>query len=234
MSATNGGAAAPRFELLAFDPWGREQDNTIPVGQQTIVTVEMSCFVDEYEVTLILDHDAPDRWHIWERTEVWGAPDELKRLLTFRTGTWELETGTLEEIVAELLYARRDLLFPRRFLHPGLLDEGQWQALIERVEERHERECAAAKERARTIPSLLIRVAGELGLYPEPTGEDEHSWHASCPGGNHELMIGTHDESWGCGYHKRKGGIKELRAFVAACRSRKQGRRKRAEEPSNP
>jgi hypothetical protein len=45
-------------------------------------------------------------------------------------------------------------------------------------------------------------------------------WSALCPGTNHSLMISTNDNTFGCGYYKRRGGPEELRTFVSCLRVR--------------
>ena len=60
----------------------------------------------------------------------------------------------------------------------------------------------------------IILVARELELNPQPTGTGPDYWQATCPMTNHPLYINAAENEFGCGWCKRKGGIKELRAFV--------------------
>jgi hypothetical protein len=62
--------------------------------------------------------------------------------------------------------------------------------------------------KARKAETEIIKVARELGLFPKPTGEGPNSWYAACPGRNHVLFISGAANSFGCGWCKRKGAIK--------------------------
>jgi hypothetical protein len=68
--------------------------------------------------------------------------------------------------------------------------------------------------------SAIIASARELGLGPRPEGTSPTNWEASCPRTNHHLMISVKSQEFGCGYCGRKGGVAELRRFVAERRSR--------------
>ena len=83
-----------------------------------------------------------------------------------------------------------------------------------------EKELDENKQKAREAETEIIKVARELGLSPEPTGEGPSYWFARCPGkihgktGNHVFFINAATNSFGCGWCHRKGGVEELRAFV--------------------
>ena len=62
--------------------------------------------------------------------------------------------------------------------------------------------------------------AEALGLSPRPSGGNPWSWEARCPGTNHSLMLQAKSGEWGCGWCRRKGGVEELKEFVAVRRTR--------------
>lgn len=74
---------------------------------------------------------------------------------------------------------------------------------------------AATLEADRCHPSRIVAAARTAGLGPEPSAGHEGQWHARCPGTNHNLMLSTSTETFGCGYCRRKGGPQELVAFAA-------------------
>jgi hypothetical protein len=70
------------------------------------------------------------------------------------------------------------------------------------------------RQKARERETEIIKVARELGLSPYSTGTGPDYWQASCPRRNHRLYINAAENSFGCGWCKRKGAVEELRAFV--------------------
>ena len=61
----------------------------------------------------------------------------------------------------------------------------------------------------------LIKYVKEQGLHPTPTGNAIGSWLAKCPNAKHHfIMISTKNDQWGCGYCRKKGGIKELKNWI--------------------
>ena len=70
-------------------------------------------------------------------------------------------------------------------------------------------------EQAKTHQTLLIDFLRAQKLNPRPTGYNPNSWVAKCPcGGNHQIMVSTLHDEWGCGYCKRKGKIPELEKWL--------------------
>lgn len=121
-----------------------------------------------------------------------------------------------------LIRARHGFSAPAGFTAHGIVDEAAYESLVERIE----KDLEANRQKAREGETEIIRVARELDLYPQPTGEGPSHWSANCPGTNHRLLIGAESNSFGCGYCRRKGSVEELRAFVAE--------RRAADEPNGP
>jgi len=85
------------------------------------------------------------------------------------------------------------------------------------------RRAQAERERLRAIAAAdcdypILHAARELKLNPEPSGTSPGSWQARCPATQHYLMIQAHNGEFGCGYCGWRGGVHELRKFVASRR----------------
>lgn len=101
----------------------------------------------------------------------------------------------------------------------GYIGPEQFELLYHRMlldDARRRREHEEWSRQARENETEIIHVARELGLNPEPTGIGPVQWYARCPGSRgHSVMITTSNDEFGCGYCRVKGGVAELRAFVA-------------------
>jgi hypothetical protein len=111
----------------------------------------------------------------------------------------------------ELLFrARYGFYSPDGFVASGIVDKSAFDSLVGRIEH----ELKENRQEAREGETEIIKVARELGLSPQPTGHGSSHWAARCPEMNHQLFIDAAENSFGCGYCKRKGTVEELRAFV--------------------
>jgi len=73
----------------------------------------------------------------------------------------------------------------------------------------------AIMEQAKSYQTPLIDYLRAKKLNPRPTGCNPNSWVARCPcGGNHQIMVSTLYDEWGCGYCNRKGKIPELEKWL--------------------
>lgn len=63
-----------------------------------------------------------------------------------------------------------------------------------------EAECHRNVEQACHRRSAIIETAERLGLYPQPADHSPTAWFAICPTGNHNLMIGSDSNTFGCGW----------------------------------
>jgi hypothetical protein len=76
-------------------------------------------------------------------------------------------------------------------------------------------DCASrAKEIGRN--SSILRLARKLCLHPRPSGIDEFSWYADCPGCGGKLSISTQTKSFSCMTCVRSGNTHELASFHSA------------------
>jgi hypothetical protein len=134
----------------------------------------------------------------------------------------DFATGAAALVAAAM---RADVVWPfcSGSFRPGLLTEAQFKAAWQaKLDEKAILEALAAADC--NYPILI--TARELGLYPEPSGNGPHSWRARCPGTNHMIMVQAKNGEFGCGWCKKRGGVAELRAFVAERRPPPKGRRK--------
>ncbi|GAA4270442.1 hypothetical protein [Hyunsoonleella aestuarii] len=70
-------------------------------------------------------------------------------------------------------------------------------------------------EQAKAYQTPLIDYLRDRKLNPRPTGYNPNSWVAKCPcGGNHQIMVSTLHDEWGCGYCNREGKILELEKWL--------------------
>ena len=109
----------------------------------------------------------------------------------------------------------------RGFIKHGMLVGVDYHRTLDGIEKRRDLFAEAARRQAENTPSALVEAAEELDLCPVPSGTSGHSWYGNCPGTNHRLMISAGSEEFGCGYCRVKGGVEELRAFVAKRREKR-------------
>jgi hypothetical protein len=122
------------------------------------------------------------------------------------------------ELFDLLMRARVGHGWPTGLRSAGLITQDGFDAVRLRIQAEREVSGRAA-EAWREAP--IVRAAEELRLGPRPSGGKSTSWEANCPGTNHSLMVHAGTGEWGCGYCCRKGGVEELRKFVAGRRKRK-------------
>jgi hypothetical protein len=120
-------------------------------------------------------------------------------------------------LLDRLFRARVGFYWPTGFVAAGIVNEQAFNTLVERIE----LELEDNSEKARQRETEIIKVARELGPHPQPTGTGPDYWQAWCPGTNHPLYINAAENSFGCGWCKRKGRTEELRTFIKERRVRR-------------
>ncbi len=111
-----------------------------------------------------------------------------------------------EHIEAYLLYQGYPI-----FQKSDVFTEQEFNAIIKSMsdEKRAIIELAKAKE------TPIIQYLKAQNIPCEPSGNNPNSWVANCPcGGQHFIMIVTTEDTWGCGYCKRKGKLPELKKWI--------------------
>ena len=96
----------------------------------------------------------------------------------------------------------------------------QIRLLVKRIE-MHETKVAVVKENNAKLAAQneteIVRVAHELGLEPVPSGDGPTAWAARCSrqGKRYVMWLSAKSDQFGCPYCSVKGGVDELRAFIA-------------------
>lgn len=108
--------------------------------------------------------------------------------------------------------------FPR-FESSKMFTEQEFNSIIQTMKD----EKLAIIEQAKANETPLIVYLKEKKLNPRPTGNNPKSWSAKCPNSeNHQIMIVTDKDEWGCGYCKRKGHLTELISWLQEIKNIKQ------------
>ena len=113
---------------------------------------------------------------------------------------------------------------PTRFVAAGLIGQEEYDdvvAALEREYSQRRAQAEAARSAAKTDDGqgAIVEVAGDLGLYPDPSLQYPHLWTATCPGTGHQLKLDSAKGLFYCGYCRRGGGPDELRAFASERRA---------------
>jgi len=218
-------------DVIFADPWLKKSEKTTSLPND-------ARFACSYELNLVVERF--DEAAFFRRTEttdeLWigagGIADGTSSAKNFE-GAKLSYIGCVfavprkgEEVTAclklmELFFrARHGFEWPSKFVVPGIVDKSAFDSLIGRIENELEEN----RQKAASAETDIIKVARKLGLSPKPTGEGPSHWYARCPETNHILFIDAAENSFGCGWCKRKGTVQELRAFV---KERKDGRTSR-------
>ena len=100
-----------------------------------------------------------------------------------------------------------------RFRKEGLLYEKEFYAIIDRVREKRDQNIKRAKE----LKTPFIDYLEKVNLYPIPDGKNEYQWLAKCPysEGKHYIMVSTKNDTYGCGWCRKKGNQQDLEDYLA-------------------
>ena len=219
-------------ELVFADPWLKKAEKTehFPDDARFACAYEIHPVVEYFAVATFLrrTETIDELWIGATVNDRTFSAEDFKRVGLWGIGRVFAITRNGDELTAclkliELLFrARHGFEWPEAFLVTGIVDESSFTSMVRKIE----KELDENKQKARETETAIIEVARNLGLSPKPTGEGPSHWFARCPGkihgktGNHVLFINAAEDSFGCGWCRRKGGVEELRAFV---RERKLG-----------
>ena len=216
---------------VTLDPWSHfKEDVPIPRKAMFACAHELPMGFDALEEALYY-HDGKDREELWSMGD--GTPLDPQllegthdlswaqmaqkcppRRLVWRDKQGGPAAGCLD-LLQQLVVARVGHLWPGDFLAGGIIEEPEFIELVGAIKAQLDE----IQEQAREQESLIVQVARELQLNPEPEGTAPQRWWANCPGTGHRLMISSRSDSFGCGYCGRKGSVEELRTFVEERRS---------------
>lgn len=87
--------------------------------------------------------------------------------------------------------------------------KAEFEAILQEIRDEEEERKAAIPKRTAFIDFLEAQ-----GMNPRHCDGNAHSWVANCAQGEHFMAVSTKDDTWGCGYHKRKGGQKDLENWL--------------------
>jgi hypothetical protein len=220
-----------------IDLWGksREQlpDAAIPV------LVQQLFFQVEWFDQIIWFNRTEERDELWVFTDVFTnvkarllARKPLERadaLLAFGqkvTPTISVpSSGSFDESLLGLLSAffstpAGAVVGLERITATAYINKAHLRVILDCLESYRERKRLEREEfvrQARDHETKIVHVARELGLNPVPSGDSPTAWVAKCPGqrGRYTLQLSTKADQFGCGYCQVKGGVDELRAFIA-------------------
>jgi Flp pilus assembly protein TadD, contains TPR repeats len=222
-------------ELVFADPWLKKAEKTeyFPDDARFACAYEIHPVVEYFAVATFLrrTETIDELWVGATVNDRTFSAEDFKRVGLWGIGRVFAITRKGDELTAclkliELLFrARHGFEWPEAFLVTGIVDESSFTSTVRKIE----KELDENKQKARETETAIIEVARNLGLSPKPTGEGPSHWFARCPGkingktGSHVLFINAAEDSFGCGWCRRKGGVEELRAFV---KERKDGKQR--------
>ena len=98
-----------------------------------------------------------------------------------------------------------------RFGSPGFLTEEDFNKIISGIKSELDKNNDLAN--ASTTP--FINYLDSQSLNPKPSGHNKYSWLADCPFSNrkHFMMVSTKENTYGCGWCKKKGSQKDLEDY---------------------
>jgi hypothetical protein len=216
-------------EFTINDPWLKESSSntTIPSNAKLVCVYELNLVVDcIWEVAFLVS--TKTHHQLWKTSGMFVDPiykrfgdrglsiDEFNRTNTFRSGIAYSCYNNIGEFSACLVMLER--LFRayygyedvRALLLGGVINESEFTRLVDRL--NYEREII--RNITKVNETEIVRVAKELGLNPQPTGNLENVWRARCPKTKYGMYINALKNEYKCAVTKCKGGVEELRACV--------------------
>ena len=220
------------MEILSSNVWGKDTDSSIALPKDSVALCAYQLLVqgiaDMDQIAYI--HYTPTLDELWMVTEeelfdnskavsvdktsgldtlVQGTSKQAMRVLTMNHTDSVFSSGMF--LLSEYFDAVCGFYSPVKFLAEGLALRSDYEEIIQRQKATIRRNQVAASKRE----TKIIKVATQLGLHPQPPLLNPEIWSAQCPGTGHQLYINANKNEFGCGYCCRKGGPKDLRAFVA-------------------
>lgn len=204
------------------DPWFKTPDNQKKLPRKAQLIAHFSAddngWVDYDEACYLHRTQRRDELWVWRGSHdcMHDAESEGRAVRRTRQGTDKDAAVALLELYLELL---TEYTVVKKFKGGRLMDLRGFEQILDNIKKRRDLLAEASRQQALNTPSALVDACRELGLCPEPSGTNSHSWYANCPGTSHRLMVstkGSHEGGeFGCGYCRVKGGVEELRALVA-------------------
>jgi hypothetical protein len=224
-----------KLEILSSNVWGKDTESATALPEDAVALCAYELFVmaildmdqiayirqtargDElWMVTAETPYENPNRASADEigklETLLLNQSKQAMRVLTMTHTDSILRSGMF--LLSEYFDAVCGFYSPVKILAEGLLIKSDYEEINQRQNATIRRnQEVASKQRTK-----IIEVASELGLHPQPPLLNPEIWSAQCPGTGHQLYINARENEFGCGYCCRKGGPKDLKAFVASRR----------------
>ena len=223
------------LEILSSNVWGKDAESSAALPEDAVALCAYELFVmailDMDQIAYIRQTARGDElWMVTEETPyenpnrasaneiakleilLLNQSRQAMRVLTMTHTDSILRSGMF--LLSEYFDAVCGFYSPVKFLAKGLLLRHDYEEINERQNDTIRKNQAAARKRK----TKIIKVATQLGLHPQPPLLNPEIWSAQCPGTGHQLYINARENEFGCGYCCRKGGPKDLKAFVASRR----------------
>ncbi len=221
------------LEILSSDVWGKETESSAALPKEAVPLCAYQLLIlaiaDMDQIAYI--HSTPTRDELWMVTEETLFDNPVDESVDETTGLKTLFRGQSRQAMRVLTMTHTDSIFrsglfllseyfdavcgfysPVKFLAEGMLLRSDYEGINQRRKATIRRNQAAASKKK----TKIIEVATELGLQPQAPLLNPEIWSARCPGTGHQLYINARKNEFGCGYCCRKGGPKDLRAFVVS------------------
>jgi len=223
------------LEILSSNVWGKDAESTAALPKDAVALCAYELFVmailDMDQIAYIRQTARGDElWMVTKETPYENpnraSADEIAKIetlllnqsrLTMRVLTMTHTDSILRSgmfLLSEYFDAVCGFYSPVKFLAEGALLKSDY----EEINQRRKATIRKNQEAASKQETKIIEVATELGLQPQAPLLNREIWSAKCPGTGHQLYINARKNEFGCGYCCRKGGPKDLRAFVTSRR----------------
>lgn len=220
-----------------IDLWGKNTTQ-LPVSAIPVLVHQMFCQIEWFD-QIIWFNRTEERDELWVFTDLCTnvearlvarrSIDRAEALLSFgqkvACSISVPRSGSLDESLLGLLSAffstpAGAVADIERITATAYINKTHVRLILKCIDSYRERKRIQSEEfsrQARENETEIIRVARELGLDPVPSGDSPTGWIARCPGqsGRYTLQLSAKTGQFGCGYCRVKGGVDELRAFIA-------------------
>lgn len=194
------------------DPWLKKasKKTTVPEDARLACIYLLDLVADQFDEAVFFRRTE-------SRDELWINIEDSHVGCVFAVPRRDEEITACLRLMERFIRAKNGFEWPVGFVAPGIVDKSAFELLLGRIEN----ELAENARKARETETEIIWTARELGLSPKPAGIGPQFWWARCPETNHSLYINAAENSFGCGWCKRKGNVEDLRAFVMERKDRK-------------
>ncbi len=183
-------------------------------GKKHLVTLEYSTPLGEVYLELYYLETACDEIRILSRVllddEFDRTPDENECPLELDFKVYKvtdhLRTDLNLIVEQKIEYDRFTNGIPRLYQWSQVFTQSDWERIS----------LQWVKKTKTDFTSPFIDFFKENSLFPRPYDKEKGLWTASCPNiSKHPLMINVSEEQFGCGWCKKKGGLQELKIWIA-------------------